>query len=687
LALVIAALACAPSPASEQDEREAVPPVAGTPEQNAALGKGLVVWESNRSGAYRIWIRELAAGEPRQLSPDEPGRDHCCAHLSPAGDRLVYLTLPGGLPRYTEPTVAGELRLVDLVRNTERVLVERARHYGEHRAALWWSDHKLVYIDERGASRLLDLVRAGDRVLAQGPTDGQGFLIDPTGRYATGSMSTFSQRHPETGKIQLATYVGGCQAWLSADGEVGVWAAGAGGPIDAIDLETRATWTILAKDDPLLPDDRGYVYFPMLSQDRSLLAFAASSGEHDHFKADYDIFVVELDAETLMPAERPVRITSDPAVDRFPDVWRPARASVKRTPLRAPRASTPAPGTDDQSWPSSREALALVWEGADRLNRRSDEASSEVLTGYGETWTDRHGRLALAGGLFAAEAASAARVVAAAHGTNALTVEVLLEPAALGAGASGPILAAGTSPRRRAFALRQDGDRLSLVLRTGATGPGGGEPLPLLRLPDASPHHVAFSYSPGRLRVYLDGEQLEQRVVIGDFFGWRFGDNAAFLVGAEPGVEDSRFRGHLSHLAIFSRELSPAEVKADAQRALAGASRGPVQRLEVTARLVERARIPTLDEISPYRVALVAEVWKVESVRSGEVDQGELRVARWALLDGKPTAAMTLRPGASARLELEPYAAQAQLQNVVLSEAGLANAGSGTLWHDVAVLD
>ena len=34
------------------------------------LGSGFVVWESNRSGAWRLWIRELGAGGARQLTAD-----------------------------------------------------------------------------------------------------------------------------------------------------------------------------------------------------------------------------------------------------------------------------------------------------------------------------------------------------------------------------------------------------------------------------------------------------------------------------------------------------------------------------------------------------------------------------------------------------------------------------------------
>ena len=68
LVLAVAALGCgAAADAGERsrrgqpaDEGEAAP---------AAWGPGYVVWESNRSGAFRILRRELAGGAARQISP------------------------------------------------------------------------------------------------------------------------------------------------------------------------------------------------------------------------------------------------------------------------------------------------------------------------------------------------------------------------------------------------------------------------------------------------------------------------------------------------------------------------------------------------------------------------------------------------------------------------------------------
>ena len=78
---------------------------------------------------------------------------------------------------------------------------------------------------------------------------------------------------------------------------------------------------MLKKSDRRLPADRGYLYFPMLSSDGRLLAFGASNDEHEHFQADYEIFVVETDPETLELLGKPIQFTHHQATDRFPDVY------------------------------------------------------------------------------------------------------------------------------------------------------------------------------------------------------------------------------------------------------------------------------------------------------------------------------------------------------------------------------
>lgn len=321
-------VACAEKPtADEADDGPASP--AESFDQPLEDARGFVVWESSRDGRWRLWRRDLDGSVPVALTPDERGKAHCCAHVSPDGRRLVYLALPTSEAEYPADGAAGELRLLDLALPGEtrppgegRELATTARTYFEHRAAVWKSEHELIYVDGDGRTMLMDVRDpSSPELLTTRRLDAHGWLIDPTLRHATTGTPTFSDYDADARRVRERPSLGGCQPYFSHDGRLGVWVAGAGGPIRAMDLGSRRQWTVVGKGDPRIPADAGYLYFPMPSPDGRYLAWAASDGEHDHTRADYDVFVAETDPETLQLVGRPWKVSHDPATDRFPAVW------------------------------------------------------------------------------------------------------------------------------------------------------------------------------------------------------------------------------------------------------------------------------------------------------------------------------------------------------------------------------
>ncbi|MCB1057345.1 MAG: hypothetical protein KDD11_17735, partial [Acidobacteria bacterium] len=301
-----------------------------TTEELARLGDGFVVWESRRGdGNWRIWTRRFDGSPARRLTNEpregaqDPSRQHCCAHLSPDGRHLAYLSLAKGEETYPEDVADGELRLLDLDTGPERVLVGDAQTYYEHRAAVWRGDDQLIYIGSDGRTRLLDITSGETTLLtAEAQLEQRhGWLIDATLRHAvTGLLTSFAPYDREARKVLPARAFGGCQGYFSQDGRWGFWAGGAGGPLKRIDLETGEVAAVIEKSDPRLPADRGYLYFPNLSADGMLFTFAASHDEHHHFEGNYDVFVALSDPRTFELVGRPVRLTTDPGTDRFPDV-------------------------------------------------------------------------------------------------------------------------------------------------------------------------------------------------------------------------------------------------------------------------------------------------------------------------------------------------------------------------------
>ena len=297
-------------------------------DEEPAFGHGFVVWESNRGGRWRLWRRDLDGSEPRPLTPDEPGKAHCCAHVSPDGRRLTYLALPQGQEGYPQNGAAGELRLLDLGSGRSdsgesRVLAGKARTYFEHRAAVWHDDETLVYIDGDGRTVRMNVADGATKLLISETRPAHGWLVDRTLSYATQGAPTFSPYSPASGDVRERQNLGGCQPYFAHHKPLGVWVAGAGGPVRAFDLASRRQWPILGKGDERLPADRRYLYFPMPSRDGRHLAWAASRGsdQHDHETSDYDVFVAETDPETLELLGPPWRVTHHKATDRFPDVW------------------------------------------------------------------------------------------------------------------------------------------------------------------------------------------------------------------------------------------------------------------------------------------------------------------------------------------------------------------------------
>lgn len=368
----------------------------------ASLGEGFVVWESRRdSGRWRIWTRAFDGSPARPLTHEDSDRQHCCAHISPDGRHLAYLSVVKGEETYPVDVANGELRLLDLATGDERVLVGDAQTYYEHRAAVWRGNDELIYIGPDGRTRLLDLATGESTVLTAEAQLYQrhGWLIDPTLHHAvTGLLTSFATYDRAAGKILPTRAFGGCQGYFSQDGRWGFWSGGAGGPLKRIDLETGEVAAVIEKSDPRLPADRGYLYFPNLSSDGMLFTFAASHDEHHHFEGNYDVFVALSDPRTFELVGRPVRLSTDPGTDRFPD--------VHHAPLELGRFEGEAPFEVDLG-------AALPDPGPWSWDYGDGSAPSEGVSGARHTFAEA--------GIFE---------VRARRGENLLRAQVLVAPAA-----------------------------------------------------------------------------------------------------------------------------------------------------------------------------------------------------------------------------------------------------------------
>lgn len=115
---------------------------------------------------------------------------------------------------------------------------------------------------------------------------------------------------------------------------------------------------------------------------------------------------------------------------------------------------------------------------------------------------------------------------------------------------------------------------------------------------------------------------------------------------------------------------------------------GPAPRADAPRRVVLEARlthagpIPTPQSILPYRHALVVSEYDVVKVTEGSYEQGKIRVAHWAIRDGRVLAAEGRAVGSTSRLTVERYDAHPELEG----ERLITDLGSSdlALYYDVA---
>ena len=802
IVVVVGGIAAVPSAAEEPDAK--------TREgwrQLSELGSGFVIWESSRTGHWRIWRRELDGSGLRQIGPDEGDREHYCPHLSPDGSRLVYLSFPAGSDTYDHmPRDGVRMMLMQSDGSGLRQLADGARAYFEDRGAVWIDDNRLIYIDGQGFTREMNVENGKSVKLTDSGVDRGGYLINAPKTHATTGEPTFSLYEKAHSKIIGQNKFGGCQPYFTHDGRWGFWMGGAGGPINRINLQTRQVSPILEGNDPRMPKNRNYLYFPMVSRDSRLFACAASPGQHDHFTSDYDVFVARLNPQTLEIVGEPVRYSFHPKNDRFPDVFladldlgqpfgeapltvdlkakgkpgnwhwdfgdggkadgasgrhtyeKPGRYQVRAvqgktehrglvtvapaappklegaflrsdnelvvlfnepidaakvnakldsgTPIskttvadggksllvhlakklsrtdtlhlsgvtdRAQRPNALAPQmlkVEPLAWPTNRDGLVFVFETADKPNQvpgpNGEPARSYPLEPRGRARLSHDHALVLTGGAYLVEGADSA-LLDACKKTNQLTVETVLQPDHLNQTGPARIVTYSSNAGSRNFTLGQERDKLIFRLRTPNAGGNGVNPeSTLCSISAGSPLHVAVTYRPGELIAYVDGKEVYRgKNVQGDFSNW---EPQHLLLGDEfDGQRD--WSGTLEGVAIYNRVLHSSEIQRNAgQYHSLLRSRKQAPQIDVKAKLVAKSPAPTLDEIKPYRSALMVCKYRVEQAIRGKLADKEIFVAQWALLDGQQQPVTGLKPGAEVRLTIESYEDNRQLQRFVVKD-------------------
>jgi hypothetical protein len=316
-------------------------------------------------------------------------------------------------------------------------------------------------------------------------------------------------------------------------------------------------------------------------------------------------------------------------------------------------------------WPSRRDGLVYLFETGAQENRvtdpRTGQERSYALEARGRARYDHDRALQLAGGYF--EAREVARVVGEACARSGeFTIEALIRPDQIRVGGKPLVVSLEREGGRWLFYLSHEGDRLRVRLLTD-TDPTVG----VAHLESEDPLHLVVSYRDGRLVSFRNGSKvLDTDRVRGDLSRWSEARNLVFGDVSDGGQD---WRGKLEGLAFYSRSMDAEEASANAQAYLERiAERESVPRVRVRARLVHRSDLPTLEQIVPYREALVLYEYEVIEVIEGELGAERLRVAHWAILDGNTQGVGSRRPGSTHELMVEPLDRNQQVASLYLSD-------------------
>ena len=342
------------------------------------------------------------------------------------------------------------------------------------------------------------------------------------------------------------------------------------------------------------------------------------------------------------------RITDNRHPDYYPDAW--IEGGEKAGMLAARRAAGPAGA--GARWPGDRSGLAFFWAdraGPNRLTESSGQIRSFRMELGGRAIYGRHGVLDLAGGWAVAEDFESV-LPGACRRTRQCSVElaVLTDRGDQGGPAAIVTLSDGKDGGE-GFVVGQDGERLVLLVR-GADAPA---PAPIGTIATGRARHVIVACKDRRLLCYLDGKPVGLDLPVKwDPARWR---SPRFVLGAADGAGET-WRGRVDCVAVYGRSIDAEEAAARCELvARRHAARKAVPAVEVDAKLVRAAEVPSPKAIQPYRRCLALGEYEVTKVLRGNLKERRILAAHWVILDGQVLPGAAREAGKTYRMRLEPF--------------------------------
>ncbi len=277
---------------------------------------GFVIWSSNRFGNHDLVMLTLPELELTHLTTD-PHTEYF-PRISPDGGKVLFC-------RSQEPWVsqrnkfAWDTWILDLATGTTRLLAENAN------TPTWSADGEKVYF-LRQASQFVEYTLANQKEIVVFET-GENHSLNDSIQLETPVRSDAKQALAVTlrggargtfiiNKDKSLQQVGrGCQVNWSPDSSflylVDHQKAG-GNAFFRVDPETleKKLWFDA-------PGAYSHEYFPKISNTGDMLVFSASTGGHEHDRADYEIFLWPIGT----PMGNTARLSFHTGNDNWPDIF------------------------------------------------------------------------------------------------------------------------------------------------------------------------------------------------------------------------------------------------------------------------------------------------------------------------------------------------------------------------------
>jgi Tol biopolymer transport system component len=296
------------------------------PEQNAvaALARrlaGLIAWSSNRTGNHELYLLDLKSGTVRQLT--HTPYVEFFPRFSPDGQRILFARSQREYVSFRDPR-AWDVYVINADGTGERLLAKNGyspQWAPSGNAITFLRGDQVIRLDLEGGNP------GRESVLLDGPTtEGiQGGMetpeLSPDG--ARLAVTVRSRVYGGVAVVDLATHAvtrlspgAACQITWRPGSEALLWmeSGGNGGTQIMTGGPGRPRGGIMD-----LPGEYSHEYFPRVSNDGRWLIWGAAARGHEHDRADYEIFVWQLDR----PASEAVRLTHHPGNDQWPDLHVP----------------------------------------------------------------------------------------------------------------------------------------------------------------------------------------------------------------------------------------------------------------------------------------------------------------------------------------------------------------------------